>query len=295
MGTDSGIVPMGDVKFEDLFINDAKSPFDTESKIKMVKRLPNPHSRMDEDQITFLGPVYDDMETDQNVCISAALTKQPSAYYPKYLWEFWYTAEADTTTNSITFTLSNFDKPISFDLDVFSTIIGLKHSENFVSLPPKVTVRAGIATLGLIDENNTSDVIADDAAHKSLSGTSVQPVIQPKAKTNKMLRRKKILASSEPKASKIVRESPSTPQVVDTRHAEETMATIDTTQIEVLLSIDAESPFDTESKIKMVKRFQPPPMDDEDQITFLGPIYDDMETDQNVFDVKIISGSLRFI
>ncbi|GKB84938.1 hypothetical protein Tco_0957210, partial [Tanacetum coccineum] len=45
-----------------------------------------------------------------------------------------------------------------------------------------------------------------------------------------MLRRKKILASSEPKASKIVRESPSTPQVVDTWHAEEIMATIDTTQ-----------------------------------------------------------------
>ncbi|GJX24524.1 hypothetical protein Tco_0230820 [Tanacetum coccineum] len=105
-----------------------------------------------------------------------------------------------------------------------------------------------------------------------------------------MLRRKKILASSKPKASKIVRESPSTPQVVDIRHAEETMATIDTTQsleasesmgdvkFEDLFINDAESPFDTESKIKMVKRFQPPPMDDEDQITFLGPIYDDMET-----------------
>ncbi|GJY92644.1 hypothetical protein Tco_0508426 [Tanacetum coccineum] len=66
MGTDSGIVPMGDVKFEDLFINDAKSPFDTESKIKMVKRF-QPPPMDDEDQITFLGPVYDDMETDQNV------------------------------------------------------------------------------------------------------------------------------------------------------------------------------------------------------------------------------------
>ncbi|GJS69564.1 retrovirus-related pol polyprotein from transposon TNT 1-94 [Tanacetum coccineum] len=88
--------------------------------------------------------------------ISAALTKQPSAYYSKYLWEFWYTAEADSTTNSITFTLSNFDKPISFDLNVFSTVISLKCSENFVLIPPKETVKAGLATLGLIDENDTS-------------------------------------------------------------------------------------------------------------------------------------------
>ncbi|GJW61329.1 hypothetical protein Tco_0110664 [Tanacetum coccineum] len=66
-------------------------------------------------------------------------------------------------------------------------------------------------------------------------------------------------------------------------------------KFEDLFSNDAESPFDIESKIKMVKRFQPPPMDAEDQITFLGPVYDDMETDQNVFDVKIISGSLSIL
>ncbi|GJU34777.1 hypothetical protein Tco_1183131 [Tanacetum coccineum] len=65
-------------------------------------------------------------------------------------------AEADSRTNIITFTLSNFDKPLSFDLDVFSTVIGLKRSENFVSLPTKETMKAGLATLGLINENNTS-------------------------------------------------------------------------------------------------------------------------------------------
>ncbi|GKA36391.1 retrovirus-related pol polyprotein from transposon TNT 1-94 [Tanacetum coccineum] len=52
--------------------------------------------------------------------------------------------------------LSHFDKPLSFDLDVFSIIIMLKHSDNFVSLPPKETVRVGLATLGLIDENHPS-------------------------------------------------------------------------------------------------------------------------------------------
>nr|GEW67583.1 retrovirus-related Pol polyprotein from transposon TNT 1-94 [Tanacetum cinerariifolium] len=55
-------------------------------------------------------------------------------------------------------------------------------------------------------------------------------VTQPKAKTNKKLKRKKIPASFEPKASKIVSESPSTPQVADTQHAEETVATIVATQ-----------------------------------------------------------------
>ncbi|GJU09757.1 hypothetical protein Tco_1132153 [Tanacetum coccineum] len=38
-----------------------------------------------------------------------------------------------------------------------------------------------------------------------------------------------------------------------------------------------ESPYDTESEIKVVKRFQPPQTNDEDQITFLGPVYDEMD------------------
>ncbi|GJZ93378.1 retrovirus-related pol polyprotein from transposon TNT 1-94 [Tanacetum coccineum] len=67
-----------------------------------------------------------------------------------------YTSEADTATKSITFTLSHFDKPLSFDLDVFSFVIGLKCSEDFVSIPPKEIVKAGLATLGLINENDTS-------------------------------------------------------------------------------------------------------------------------------------------
>ncbi|GKF36592.1 hypothetical protein Tco_0113350 [Tanacetum coccineum] len=89
-------------------------------------------------------------------CISVALTKQPSAYYLKYLREFWYIVEADSVTKLITFTLSHFDKPLSFDLDVFSTVIGLERSEDFVSIPPKETVKAGLESLGLTDENNTS-------------------------------------------------------------------------------------------------------------------------------------------
>ncbi|GKD33505.1 hypothetical protein Tco_1249014 [Tanacetum coccineum] len=78
----------------------------------------------------------------KNSCISVALTKQPSAYYSKLLQEFWYTAKADNEMKTITFTLLCFDKPLSFDLYVFSTIIGLRPSENCVSVPPKETEKA---------------------------------------------------------------------------------------------------------------------------------------------------------
>ncbi|GJU97724.1 retrovirus-related pol polyprotein from transposon TNT 1-94 [Tanacetum coccineum] len=88
----------------------------------------------------------------KNSCISVALTKQPSLYYPKLLREFWYTAEANAATKTISFTLSCFDKTLFFDLSVFSSVIGLKPSENCVSVPPKETVKAGLATLGLFDE-----------------------------------------------------------------------------------------------------------------------------------------------
>ncbi|GKC28059.1 hypothetical protein Tco_1035353 [Tanacetum coccineum] len=60
------------------------------------------------------------------------------------------------------------------------------------------------------------DVNADDSAYKSSSGTSMQPVTQLKAKTDKKLRRKKIPSSSDPKASKDVRVPPLKKQVADT-------------------------------------------------------------------------------
>ncbi|GJX67735.1 retrovirus-related pol polyprotein from transposon TNT 1-94 [Tanacetum coccineum] len=64
-------------------------------------------------------------------------------------------AEVDAT-NTITFSLSSFDKPLSFNLDDFSSITGLKYSENYVSVAPKEIVRAGLATLGLVDEKDST-------------------------------------------------------------------------------------------------------------------------------------------
>ncbi|GJS77796.1 hypothetical protein Tco_0727677 [Tanacetum coccineum] len=97
----------------------------------------------------------------KNSCISVALTKQPLSYYSKFLWEFWYTAEADTASKSITFTLSHFDKPVSFDLNMFSSIIGLDRSDEFVDIPPKEIVKARLATLGLVDEDHPSLLSSD--------------------------------------------------------------------------------------------------------------------------------------
>ncbi|GJV02983.1 retrovirus-related pol polyprotein from transposon TNT 1-94 [Tanacetum coccineum] len=170
----------------------------------------------------------------------------------------------------------------------------LNYSENYVSMPKKETVRAGLATLGFVDENKPSfsstsldgkkgrepnvcytrflslmiehllgenyqndelkslkphtistasfkkplaskvsltshmlkmakiltepeetlilssrKVNADEIADKSLFGTTVQPVTQSKAPTYKKSKRKKILSSSKPKTSNIVRESSS--------------------------------------------------------------------------------------
>ncbi|GKA95242.1 hypothetical protein Tco_0817280 [Tanacetum coccineum] len=88
-----------------------------------------------------------------NCCISKALTLQPSAIYVEYLKEFWYTTEVDEATKTITFSLSWCDKSLTFTQDEFISAIGLPICKDVVPLPPKETVRAGLATLGLINKD----------------------------------------------------------------------------------------------------------------------------------------------
>ncbi|GJW06292.1 hypothetical protein Tco_1568715 [Tanacetum coccineum] len=52
--------------------------------------------------------------------------------------------------------LSHLENPLTFNLEVFSSVIGLKSSESFVNLPKKETVKEGLATLGLFDETKPS-------------------------------------------------------------------------------------------------------------------------------------------
>ncbi|GJY65711.1 retrovirus-related pol polyprotein from transposon TNT 1-94, partial [Tanacetum coccineum] len=67
------------------------------------------------------------------------------------------------------------------------------------------------------------EVNAGNTIDKSLSRTTIKPVGQPKASTNKRSKKKKDPSSSEPKTSKNVRQSQSKKQVAKTQHAEESV------------------------------------------------------------------------
>nr|GEY49523.1 retrovirus-related Pol polyprotein from transposon TNT 1-94 [Tanacetum cinerariifolium] len=62
----------------------------------------------------------------------------------------------------ITFTLSSFDKPLSFNLDDFLSIIGLNYSENYAPLPPKETVDLNSLSVKVENlESSLSQRVAD--------------------------------------------------------------------------------------------------------------------------------------
>nr|GEV73817.1 hypothetical protein [Tanacetum cinerariifolium] len=67
--------------------------------------------------------------------------------------EFWYTTDVEEETKTITFLLSWWDKPMSFTQDEFIYAISLPICKDAVLLPPKETVSAGLATLGLFDKD----------------------------------------------------------------------------------------------------------------------------------------------
>ncbi|GJR34715.1 retrovirus-related pol polyprotein from transposon TNT 1-94 [Tanacetum coccineum] len=266
--------------------------------------------------------------------------------------EFWYTAKVED--NTITFSLLNVEKPLSFDHDIFASVIGLEYSKNYVSLPDHEAVKEAITTLGLADkkepemklkdlahssplrlryfsptwkmninqqtiayalcwgldidiarilyddlisklttsgkkgkeknicyvrympfviehllgeeyvnkdlhpikpyqitgatfkQSSISEVpqtshmrkvaklseedVTEDTGDKSLSGTSVHPVSQPKAKADKKLRKKKIPSSSQPKVSLSVKGQTSTTQASESQPVKATKVTADTTQ-----------------------------------------------------------------
>ncbi|GJU47070.1 hypothetical protein Tco_1204336 [Tanacetum coccineum] len=91
-----------------------------------------------------------------NCSICTALTKEPSAMYIEHLKDFWYTAEVDDATKDISFSLSLFENQLSFNRFDFLTAIGLTDSKSVMPLPPKGTVRAGLATLGLANKDKPS-------------------------------------------------------------------------------------------------------------------------------------------
>ncbi|GJX40482.1 hypothetical protein Tco_0255472 [Tanacetum coccineum] len=89
-----------------------------------------------------------------------------------------FLSKADIAMKLITFTLSHFDKPLSFNLDVFSIVIGIERSKDFVSIPPKETVKADLVTLGLTDGNDTS-LSSSDLINSSLGSHDQQMPLHP--------------------------------------------------------------------------------------------------------------------
>nr|GEU63741.1 retrovirus-related Pol polyprotein from transposon TNT 1-94 [Tanacetum cinerariifolium] len=151
---------------------------------------------------------------------------------------------------------------------------------------------------------------SDDTGDKSSSRTSVQPVSHAKAKHEKRLMKKKITSSSEPTASensldatmsaeeqenqpqtadttkeqeKIVKEAKSTDEENDDdEFVESSIKSLGNNTFEELNEPADESPYDTESEIKIAKRFRPLINTDDLEITPLDIELSDMEEDSDL-------------
>ncbi|GJS75939.1 hypothetical protein Tco_0725820 [Tanacetum coccineum] len=142
--------------------------------------------------------------------------------YVEYLKEFWYTTEVEEETKTITFSLSWCDKPLSFTQDEFISAIGLPICKDVVPLPPKETIKAGLATLGLFDK--------DKPTLLSTVTLKDEPITQLKAPTDLKTKKKRIPPSSIPKSPYKVRVILPKKQVTKTQHTEVTVATADATK-----------------------------------------------------------------
>nr|GEY01766.1 uncharacterized mitochondrial protein AtMg00810-like [Tanacetum cinerariifolium] len=206
--------------------------------------------------------------------------------------------EVKEENKTITFLLSWWDKPLSFTQYEFISAISLPIYKDVVPLPPKETVRDGLATLAKLYEEPEQSLIpppgevnADDTADKSFSRASVQLITQSKAPTDLKTKQKRIPRSSKPKSPHKVRVILPKKQVAKTQYAEVTVATANVLDqnvkekdnefvaieevaeeqslefpiVEKLLDEadklnkavqeTPKSPYDTQSKIKVVKSF----------------------------------------
>ncbi|GJV91071.1 retrovirus-related pol polyprotein from transposon TNT 1-94 [Tanacetum coccineum] len=171
---------------------------------------------------------------------------QLADYDVLYDKEFWYAAEVEEETKTITFSLLWCDEPLFFTQKEFMSAIDLPICKDLVPLPPKETIRAGLTTLGLFNKNKPTlsstvlpeqslippprEVNADDTTSKSLFRASEQPVTQPKAPTDLKTKKKRIPSSSQPKSPYKIRVILPKKQVTETQHDEVTMATVDATK-----------------------------------------------------------------
>ncbi|GJT80533.1 hypothetical protein Tco_1054875 [Tanacetum coccineum] len=117
--------------------------------------------------------------------------------YMEYLKEFWYTAKVEEETKTITFLLSWWDKPLSFTQDEFISAIVLPIYKDVVPLPPKQTIRAGLANLGNYISNDLTLV----KPHTITTASFQKPLASEVPLTSHMLKVAKL--SEEPELSLI--------------------------------------------------------------------------------------------
>ncbi|GJR50032.1 hypothetical protein Tco_1400553 [Tanacetum coccineum] len=180
-----------------------------------------------------------------NYCINKALTLQPLAMYMEYLKEFWYTAEVEEETKTITILLSWWDKPLSLTREssnpaiwhthlngcCFSTSKGdpTSFQKPLAYEVPLTSHMLKVAKLSEEPEQSlippSGEVNADDTADKSLSRAFVLPITQLKAPTDLKTKKKRIPHSSKPTSPYKVKVILQKKQVVETQYAEVTVAT----------------------------------------------------------------------
>nr|GEU51620.1 hypothetical protein [Tanacetum cinerariifolium] len=115
------------------------------------------------------NPVLHSMTKHIDISIYTALTKEPLTKYVEYLKDFWYTAKVDDATKDVSFSLSLFENQLIFTRFDLLSAIGLTDSKIAVPLPPKGTVRAGLATLGLTNKDKPSLTSSDNYHDASLT------------------------------------------------------------------------------------------------------------------------------
>nr|GEU97437.1 hypothetical protein [Tanacetum cinerariifolium] len=186
-------------------------------------------------------------------------------YHP--MLGFLSNCEVDEATKTISFSLSSVEKPLTFTQNEFITAIGLHICSNVVPLPPKETVRAGLATLGLCDKDkpNLSSTVLVNSSPLKINETVATADATKSLDTFKSAEEQ----ANQPKNAESEKEEVKESGLESMK---------DVTFDQIINEIDQknkaaknpESSFDTESEIRIIKRFQPSQFDDNAQITFLG-------------------------
>nr|GEV39687.1 hypothetical protein [Tanacetum cinerariifolium] len=193
--------------------------------------------------------------------------------------------------NTLTFSLSHHNTPLTFDCDVFASVAGLNYTNDFILLPSHEVVKDAIATLGLRDEKNPEATSADLAHSSPLRiryFTSIWRLMMIHIQADASVVPTDATKQSV-EASMSAEEQDNQPQTADTEKIKENIVTEDEHNVDEhhddaefidsgiqsmgdipldsLNKTVAESPYDTESEIQFVKRYKPVSNDKETLFT----------------------------